>query len=74
MGSDLHIDKTPWAIEMPLAEFIKKFSRLNTDRGRHHWPSNTYYSEFHKPFLLLFIMDLICPNRGMLTPKVKWLA
>jgi hypothetical protein len=37
--------------EMPLEEFTSKFSRLNTDRGRHRWSADTYYIASQKPFL-----------------------
>ncbi|MCP3887954.1 MAG: hypothetical protein GY702_03645 [Desulfobulbaceae bacterium] len=50
---------------MPLEEFIKKFSTLNTDRGRHRWSADTNHCAPHKPFLLLSIMDLIA--QGLIT-------
>jgi putative restriction endonuclease len=50
---------------MPLEEFISKFSRLNTDRGRHRWFADTCHRAPHKPFLLLSIMDLIA--QGLIT-------
>jgi len=50
---------------MPLEEFITKFSRLNTDRGKHRWSADTTHCASHKPFLLLSIMDLI--DQGQIT-------
>jgi len=50
---------------MPLEEFISKFSRLNTDRGRQRWSAETSHRAPHKPFLLLSIMDLIA--QGLIT-------
>ncbi len=50
---------------MPLEEFISKFSKLNTDRGRHRWSAATRHCAPHKPFLLLSIMDLIA--QGVIT-------
>ncbi len=42
-----------------LQEYLKAFSSLRTDRGRHRYPAVTNYRAPHKPFLLLSIMDLI---------------
>ncbi len=50
---------------MPLEEFIAKFSKLNTDRGRHRWSADSCHRAPHKPFLLLSIMDLIA--QGVIT-------
>ncbi len=44
---------------MPLAKYLKSFSRLRTDRGRDRYPAYTFHRAPHKPFLLLSIMDLI---------------
>jgi putative restriction endonuclease len=41
-----------------LNEYIRKFSNLNTDRGRHRWSALTTHRAPHKPFLLLSILDL----------------
>ncbi len=35
---------------MLLEEFISKFSRLNTDRGKHRWSADTCHRAPHKPF------------------------
>ena len=48
---------------MPIKEFISKFSKLNTDRGRHRWSADTCHRAPHKPFLLLSIMDLIAQGQ-----------
>ena len=39
-------------------KYIKMFTKLRTDRNRNLYPSFTGYRAPHKPFLLLFIMDL----------------
>ncbi len=44
---------------MPLAKYLKSFSRLRTDRGRDRYPAYTLHRAAHKPFLLLSITDLI---------------
>jgi len=41
-----------------LKEYIRKFSNLNTDRGRHRWSALTNHRAPHKPFLLLSVIDL----------------
>ena len=48
---------------MPIEEFFSKFSKLNTDRGRHRWSAATCHCAPHKPFLLLSIMDLIAQGQ-----------
>ena len=48
---------------MPIEEFLSKFSKLNTDRGRHRWSAATCHCAPHKPFLLLSIMDLIAQGQ-----------
>jgi len=42
-----------------LGDYTRKFSSLNTDRGRNRYPAGTKHRAPHKPFLLLSIMDLI---------------
>ena len=44
---------------MPLDPYIKVFSHLRTDKNRKRWSALTAFQAPHKPFLLLFIMDLI---------------
>ena len=44
---------------MMLDEYLHKFSKLNTDRGRQRWTALTCFRAPHKPFLLLSILDLI---------------
>jgi len=44
---------------MPLAQYLKSFSRLRTDKNRKRWSELTTHQAPHKPFLLLSIMDLI---------------
>ena len=44
---------------MMLEDYLHKFSRLKTDRGRNRYPAYTLYGAPHKPFLLLSIMDLV---------------
>ena len=44
---------------MPLAQYLKSFSRLRTDKNRKRWSALTAHQAPHKPFLLLSIMDLI---------------
>ena len=44
---------------MSLAQYLKSFSRLRTDKNRKRWSALTTYQAPHKPFLLLSIMDLI---------------
>lgn len=41
-----------------LDEYIRKFSNLRTDRGRHRWSALTNHRAPHKPFLLLSVIDL----------------
>ncbi len=48
---------------MLIEEFLSKFSKLNTDRGRHRWSAATCHCAPHKPFLLLSIMDLIAQGQ-----------
>ena len=44
---------------MSLAQYLKSFSCLRTDKNRKRWSALTTYQAPHKPFLLLSIMDLI---------------
>jgi putative restriction endonuclease len=44
---------------MSLAQYLKSFSRLRTDKNRKRWSALTSFQAPHKPFLLLSIMDLI---------------
>jgi predicted restriction endonuclease len=48
---------------MSVDEYLEKFSRLNTDKNRHHWSEATCHRAPHKPFLLLSIMDLIAQGQ-----------
>jgi len=48
-----------------LADYLKLFQKLRTDRNRTRWPSFTTGRAPHKPFLLLSIMDLI--GQGLIT-------
>ena len=48
---------------MSVDEYLKKFSRLNTDKSRHRWTATTCHRAPHKPFLLLSIMDLIAQGQ-----------
>ena len=44
---------------MSLAQYLKSFSYLRTDKNRKRWSALTTHQTPHKPFLLLSIMDLI---------------
>lgn len=44
---------------MPFDQYLKSFSRLNTDKNRKLWPAFIKHQAPHKTFLLLSIMDLI---------------
>ena len=44
---------------MYLAQYLKSFTRLRTDKNRKRWSALTTHQAPHKPFLLLSIMDLI---------------
>lgn len=46
-----------------LENYLTRFARLNTDRGRHRWSMLTCHRAPHKPFLLLSVMDLIAQGR-----------
>jgi len=46
-----------------IEKYIQRFSKLNTDKGRHRWSAVTCHRAPHKPFLLLSIMDLIAQGR-----------
>ena len=48
---------------MSVEQYMKKFSRLNTDKSRHRWSATTCHRAPHKPFLLLSIMDLIAQGQ-----------
>jgi putative restriction endonuclease len=48
---------------MSVDEYLKKFSRLNTDKSRRRWSEATCHQAPHKPFLLLSIMDLIAQGQ-----------
>jgi putative restriction endonuclease len=48
---------------MSLDEYLKKFSRLNTDKSLQRWSEATCHRAPHKPFLLLSIMDLIAQGQ-----------
>ena len=48
-----------------LDKYLKKYSKLRTDRGVSRFPAATNHSAPHKPFLLLAIMDLIA--QGLIT-------
>ena len=38
---------------MPLAQYLKSFSRLRTDKNRNRWSELITYQAPHKPFMLL---------------------
>ena len=42
-----------------LAEYLKRFSHLRTDKDRNRWSALTTHQAPHKPFVLLSVMDLI---------------
>ncbi len=44
---------------MSLAQYLKSFSRLRSDKNRKRWSELITHQAPHKPFLLLSIMDLI---------------
>ena len=46
-----------------LENYLHKFERLRTDRGRNRYPGSTNHRAPHKPFLLLSIMDLIAQGQ-----------
>ena len=46
-----------------LENYLHKFARLRTDRGRNRYPSATNHRPPHKPFLLLSVMDLIAQGQ-----------
>jgi len=46
-----------------LDKYLQTFSKLWTDKGRDRYPEVTYHRAAHKPFLLLFIMDLIAQGK-----------
>jgi putative restriction endonuclease len=46
-----------------LDKYLQMFAHLRTDRGRDRYPEITYHRAPHKPFLLLFVMDLIAQGR-----------
>jgi putative restriction endonuclease len=48
-----------------LAEYLKRFSRLRTDKDRKRWSALTTHQAPHKPFVLLSVMDLIA--QGIIT-------
>ena len=48
---------------MSVDEYLKKFSRLNTDKSRQRWSATTCHRAPHKPFFLLSIMDLIAQGQ-----------
>jgi len=48
---------------MSVDEYLKKLSRLKTDKGRQRWSVATCHRAPHKPFLLLSIMDLIAQGQ-----------
>jgi putative restriction endonuclease len=48
---------------MPIDEYLKKLSRLNTDKNRQCWSEAICHRAPHKPFLLLSIMDLIAQGQ-----------
>ena len=50
---------------MSLAQYLKSFFRLRTDKNRKKWSALTKHQAPHKPFLLLSIMDLI--DQGSIT-------
>ena len=50
-------------MDIMLEEYLKKFSRLRTDRGRDRYPESTNHRAPHKPFLLLSVMDLIAQGQ-----------
>jgi putative restriction endonuclease len=51
------------ATDTMLDKNLRMFARLRTDRGRDRYPEITYHRAPHKPFLLLFVMDLIAQGR-----------
>jgi len=48
-----------------LENYLKRFSKLRTDRGRNRYPAATIHYAPHKPFLLMSILDLIA--QGLIT-------
>jgi putative restriction endonuclease len=48
-----------------LDKYIKKFSKLRTDKGKHRYPALTLHRAPHRPFLLLSVMDLVA--QGIIT-------
>jgi len=46
-----------------LENYLHKFARLRTDRGRNRYPTVTNHRAPHKPFLLLSVMDLIAQGQ-----------
>ncbi|MDH4205970.1 MAG: hypothetical protein OEV45_10615 [Desulfobacteraceae bacterium] len=54
---------------MSLAQYLRSFFRLRTDKNRKCWSALTTYQAPHKPFVLLSIMDLIA--QGSITERIK---
>jgi putative restriction endonuclease len=46
-----------------LEKYLQMFGKLRTEEGRDRYPQITYHRAPHKPFLLLFVMDLIAQGR-----------
>ena len=44
---------------MSLAQYLKIFIRLRTDKNHKRWSAPTTFQAPHKPFMLLSAMDLI---------------
>jgi putative restriction endonuclease len=54
---------------MILDQYLRSFSRLRTDKNRKRRSALTTYQAPHKPFLLLFIMDLTA--QGSIAERIK---
>jgi putative restriction endonuclease len=46
-----------------IEKYLQMFGRLRTDRGKDRYPDITYHRAPHKPFLLLYVMNLIAQGR-----------
>jgi putative restriction endonuclease len=46
-----------------LGNYLQKFAKLRTDKGRDRYPETTCHRAPHKPFLLLSVMDLVAQGR-----------
>jgi putative restriction endonuclease len=57
-----------------LEDYLKKFSKLRTDKNRNRYPASTMHRAPHKPVLLLAVMDLIeqgVINRNFIEPGMN---